>query len=322
MKPVICFGEALIDFLNFDQQADGPIILKEYRQYPGGAPANAAVAIAKLGGKAFFAGQVGNDAFGHFLEHALVTYQVNTQFLCKHTSAKTALAFVMLDEDGDRSFSFYRDQSADVLFSKQQIQSSWFADQALFHFCSNTLTDEQIAETTQCAVNMAKEQQCLISFDVNLRHNLWTQGKADINLVNNLAYQSDLIKFSRDELDYLAENNIAGYLDKCFEQGVSLVVVTDGEKDIEILTKNNQETLSVPQVKVVDTTAGGDSFSGAMLFALSQLEHPKAIFSSIDKLKALITFASHCGAYTVAKPGAFPALPNFSDIEQHWPANL
>ena len=322
MKPVICFGEALIDFLNFDQHADGPITLKDYRQYPGGAPANAAVAIAKLGGKSYFAGQVGNDAFGHFLEQALITYQVNTQFLAKHASAKTALAFVMLDNEGDRSFSFYRDQTADVLFSKQQIDPSWFAQQALFHFCSNTLTDAMIAETTQCAVAMAKQQQSLISFDVNLRHNLWSTGKADIKLINDLVYQADLIKFSRDEFEYLAENNTSDYLEKCFEKGVSLIVITDGEKAIEVFTKDNNELLSVPQVNVVDTTAGGDSFSGALLFALSQLDQPKQALTSLKILKDLITFAACCGAQTVAKPGAFPALPHFDDVKQHWPDNL
>ena len=158
---------------------------KNYRQYPGGAPANAAVAVAKLGGKALFAGQVGTDSFGDFLADALSQYNVDIQFLAQHQEAKTALAFVMLNKDGDRSFSFHRHQTADVLFSAEQVKDTWFKDQPIFHFCSNTLTESAIAQTTIVAVEKAKYHQSLISFDVNLRHNLWAQGHADINLVND-----------------------------------------------------------------------------------------------------------------------------------------
>ncbi|OUR81041.1 carbohydrate kinase [Colwellia psychrerythraea] len=322
MRPVLCFGEALIDFLNTGKQQDGPLILNNYRQYPGGAPANAAVAVAKLGGKALFAGQVGADPFGDFLEQALVEYGVDTHFLSRHPSAKTALAFVMLDDDGDRSFSFYRQESADVLFSPQQVNESWFADQPLFHFCSNTLTDEQITAATKAAVAKAKSNQSIVSFDVNLRHNLWSTGSADITLVNELVYMADVIKFSRDELEYLAQGDCDGYIQHCLNKGVSVLVITDGEHPIEFFSVQGKSIVEVPTIKAVDTTAGGDAFSGALLFALSQLSEPKSAFSSLDMLAQLIKFASNCGAHAVTLPGAFPALPRFDDIKEHWPAEL
>jgi len=275
MKPVICFGEALIDFLNTGEQSDGPLSLKNYRQYPGGAPANAAVAVAKLGGNAFFAGQVGADPFGDFLADALTQYGVDIQFLARHNEAKTALAFVMLDKNGDRSFAFHRHQTADVLFSADQVSDLWFKDQPIFHFCSNTLTDITIAQATKVAVEKAKHHQALISFDVNLRHNLWQQGNANIKLVNELVFSADLIKFSRDELEYLARDNIDAYVEQCFRHGVSLMVITNGEHDIEYITPQGKQSLGVPNVKAIDTTAGGDAFSGALLFALSQLTQPK-----------------------------------------------
>ncbi|MFT5757625.1 MAG: fructokinase [Alteromonadaceae bacterium] len=322
MTPVLCFGEALIDFLNTGKQEDGPLILNNYRQYPGGAPANAAVAVAKLGGKALFAGQVGADPFGDFIEQALMEYGVDTRFLAKHAQAKTALAFVMLDEDGDRSFSFYRQASADVLFSAKQIDDLWFTDQPLFHFCSNTLTDEHITATTKAAVNKAKSHQSIVSFDVNLRHNLWPTGFADIKLVNELVYLADIIKFSRDELEYLSQGNDQGYLQGCLQQGVSLLVITDGEHSIEFFSQVGSAKIAVPSVKAVDTTAGGDAFSGALLFAMSQLTEPRSALSSLEILTQLIKFASHCGAHAVTLPGAFPALPHFNDIQKHWPAEL
>jgi fructokinase len=322
MKPVLCFGEALIDFLNTGKQEDVPLILNNYRQYPGGAPANAAVAVAKLGGNALFAGQVGADPFGDFLEQALIKYGVNTQFLAKHKSAKTALAFVMLDEEGDRSFSFYRQDSADVLFSPEQIDDQWFNEQPLFHFCSNTLTDKQITAATKAAVTKAKANQSIISFDVNLRHNLWSTGFADITLVNELVHMADIIKFSRDELEYLAQGNEDNYIQSCLAHGVSVLVITDGEHPIEFFTVHGNKTIPVPIIKVVDTTAGGDAFSGSLLFALSKLSDPKGALASMDILGQLIKFASNCGAHTVTLPGAFPALPRFNDIEEHWPATL
>ncbi|GLX77367.1 fructokinase [Thalassotalea insulae] len=322
MKPVLCFGEALIDFLNTDKQQDGPLTLNNYRQYPGGAPANAAVAVAKLGGKAYFAGQVGADSFGNFLEQALLAYQVDTRFLAKHSSAKTALAFVTLDQQGDRSFAFYRDKSADVLFSTEQISDHWFNEQPIFHFCSNTLTDDDICITTKTAIKKAKAQQCIVSFDVNLRHNLWPKGAADITRVNELVSISDIIKFSKEELDYLAQGKTDSYLQSCLDHGVSVILVTDGEYPIDIYTADVQQRITAPSVDVVDTTAGGDAFSGALLFAMSQLAQPQLALTSMTVLAKLVQFASYCGAYAVTLPGAFPALPKFVDVQNHWPTEL
>jgi len=322
MKSVVCFGEALIDFLNTSEQDDGPLSLKNYRQYPGGAPANAAVAIAKLGGEAYFAGQVGADNFGDFLNSTLNTYNVDTRFLAQHKTAKTALAFVMLDSDGDRSFAFHRHQTADVLFNVEQVEDSWFEPQVIFHFCSNTLTDNHIANTTDFAVQKAKHHQALISFDVNLRHNLWPQGQADIALVNQFVFNADVIKFSRDELEYLALGNVTSYIAKCIKKGVSLLVITDGENDIEYFTVQGKQLISAPKVQAIDTTAGGDAFSGALLFALSQFPQAKLALNSMSILGELIRFAAHCGAYTVGKLGAFPALPQFNDVQNLWPTDL
>jgi fructokinase len=322
MKSVLCFGEALIDFLNTSKQNDGPLTLNNYRQYPGGAPANAAVAVAKLGGKALFAGQVGDDPFGHFLSDALTTYHVDTRFLAKHPTAKTAIAFVLLDESGDRSFSFHRHQTADVLFSIDQISEQWFVDEPIFHFCSNTLTEDTIANTTLAAVDKARDNNSLVSFDVNLRHNLWLEGKADIQLINHLVVKADLIKFSRDEIDYLAQGNMNSYIQQCFKSGVSLIIITDGEHDIEYYTAHGGNKISAPTVVAEDTTAGGDAFSGSLLYALSHFSQPKTILHSHETLDVLIKFSSHCGAHTVTKPGAFPALPSFDDVKEYWPANL
>ncbi|WP_299075329.1 carbohydrate kinase [uncultured Paraglaciecola sp.] len=320
MRPVICFGEALIDFLNFNNSQDGLLTLKEFRQYPGGAPANAAVAVAKLGGKAQFAGQVGSDSFGDFLEDALQQYGVDTSLLLRHATANTALAFVMLDESGDRSFNFFRQNTADLLFAQSQIDNSWFAHQAIVHFCSNTLTESAIADCTLALVKRAKQNDALVSFDVNLRHNLWSSGAADIALVNQLVMASDIVKFSKDELAYLAEDNQQQYLQQCLASGVKLAIVTDAQGDIFVHTQQGQFTVTPPTVHAVDTTAGGDAFIGALLFGLSV--NQDSIIQNEQALGQLIQFASHCGALAVTRLGAFPALPVFDEVAQQWPANM
>lgn len=319
MKSVICFGEALIDFLNIGTSNEDIIKHNEFRQYPGGAPANAAVAIAKLGGRSVFIGQVGLDSFGDFLQHSLEQYGVNTCYMSRHPTAKTALAFIMLDDDGDRSFSFYREQSADMLFHPSQIQSEWFTPASLFHFCSNTLMSDLMVNTTQKALSIASENDTLISFDVNLRDNLWPQQQIDINNVNNFVKQADLVKFSKEEITYLAAGDIDGYIKQQLQQGVSLIVITDGPNDIHYHCEKGTGIVSPPTVTAIDTTAGGDSFIGAFLYALSRFEAPFETIKQPEEITKLIEFSAYCGAHTVTKQGAFPALPEFNDVVAHWP---
>jgi len=318
MRSVVCFGEALIDFLNTGEQAQGPLKIKSFQQYPGGAPANAAVAVAKLTGKALFAGQVGDDQFGHFLEQALMEYGVNTQFLLKHPSASTALAFVILDQQGERSFSFVRQQTADVLFRTEQINQDWFQPGSIFHICSNTLTDPAIAETTRNAVNMAKQTGAIVSFDVNLRHNLWPQNQADRVLVNDLLTQAEIIKFSKEELEYLAGEDQSAYIQALMVGNCKLAVITDGANTMHYHTKTHDGSISPPKVKAVDTTAGGDAFIGALLFALSHCPDLSANLTQAELLDAMLKFASFCGGLAVTRPGAFPALPELAEVEQQW----
>lgn len=314
MKPVICFGEALIDFLNTGVQTEGCLALNNYRQYPGGAPANAAVAVAKLGGKAFFAGQVGNDPFGAFLESSLQSYNVSTQFLSKHITAKTALAFVTLDQCGERTFSFYRQNSADMLFKCEQVTDEWFSEQTIFHFCSNTLTEQSIAQSTEYAVNKALQANAIISFDVNLRHNLWPKTTADVDTVNNLIRSAHVIKFSLDEFNYLSGGNTEDYLAFCFKWNCQLLMITDGAKPIVYHTKNSTWSVQPPEIKAVDTTAGGDGFIGGFLFSLSLFENLKYLLENDKVLKKVIQFSAQCGAVAVSRNGAFPALATLDEV--------
>jgi fructokinase len=315
MAAITCFGEALIDFLNTGSQAEGPIQIPDFRQFPGGAPANVAVAIGKLGGEARFAGQVGDDTFGHFLKESLDTYDVDTSNMLFHPTAKTALAFVFLDNDGERSFEFFRDQTADLLLTEQDVKDKWFIGADIFHFCSNTLTDPAIAKTTLATLKKAKSQGCLISFDINQRHNLWPHGKADIATVKDCFEYVDLIKVSKEELDFLEPEGEMAFVKAAIETGVSTLLITDGGEPIKVLAKGVYSEITPPETTVVDTTAAGDSFTGGFLFALAEQKEPRKAIVDQQQLEAMTLFASKCGAFTVSKQGAFTALPTFDDME-------
>ncbi|WP_417624227.1 carbohydrate kinase family protein [Paremcibacter congregatus] len=313
MRPVFCFGELLIDFLSISEHQSDGLTLKDYRQYPGGAPANAAVAVAKLGGKSYFAGQVGSGIFGDFLKQALERYGVDTRFLLQHPTAKTALAFVERAPDGDRRFSFYRHETADLLMTPEQVDNAWFADPVIFHFCSNTLTTDAITTCTHYAVDQALSQNNLISFDVNLRHNLWPDGHADKDRVNSLVYKSHVVKFSRDELEYLASGDLESYIREALKTTCQLILVTDGGNIMSYHTASHSGEISPPPVDPVDTTAGGDAFIGGFLHAISRTNDPFAALVDRSKLPELLMFALCCGACTVTKAGAFPALPDLNE---------
>ena len=319
MKKIICFGEALIDFLNTGATESDGLSLNDFRQYPGGAPANAAVACAKLGASAIFLGQVGDDLFGHFLKNCLVRYGVNVDYLQFHPSAKTALAFVVLDDSGERSFSFHRHETADLVFDANLVPDSLFSKDDVFHFCSNTLTDSNSELTTATIVDKAIEKGCLISFDVNLRHNLWAGNEVDRATVNKFVARANVLKFSKEEAEFLCSGSFESYVEPLLDNHTHLAVVTDGGNALRYFGRGFQGELKTPKVSVVDTTAGGDAFSGGLIHALSESEDWQSLCRNEEQLLQAIKFAVACGAHAVSKPGAFPALPSINDVKVHLP---
>ncbi len=308
MKKVLCFGEALIDFLNFNNNEIEGEVLPEYRQFPGGAPANAAVAIAKLGGHARFVGQLGADNFGDFILNSLEKYGVDCRYVLRHNAAPTAMAFVHLDDQGERSFSFYRDNTADMLLMPEQIDRKWFDEQAIFHFCSNTLTEQRCFNTTKYMLAEASLRNMTISFDVNLRANLWPNKQIDIDAVNSLVTLSHIVKFSKEEFELLSKGQGDDYIAFCLNQSCQLLVITDGAQPIRYYTRDYHGKLTPPNTNVMDTTAAGDAFIGALLYAFSFANSTAQIIKQPKLLNAIMYYAAFAGAIAVSSAGAFPSL--------------
>ncbi|MBG9994939.1 carbohydrate kinase [Pseudoalteromonas sp. NZS127_1] len=314
MKHTICFGEVLVDLLS-NKLSQNSNEHEAFTKFAGGAPANVSVAIAKLGGNAYFAGMLSTDSFGDFLHNALKEQGVKTDFMRFTDHAKTALAFVSLDNDGDRTFEFYRDNTADLHFSNNDFSSEWFEQCDIFHICSNTLTDENIRNTTAYGVKFAKQNNSIVSFDINLRLNLWPSNANPREHILPLLKDCSIIKASKEELEYLAgEQSSDEFIAQTLSNGCELFVVTDASNPMYWFTKHGKQMLIPKKVTMVDATAAGDAFVGGLLYQLGLQALTPVSFSTLcennSKLNTIFEFASLCGAHAASYKGAFNSLPN------------
>lgn len=314
MNALLSYGEVLIDFLPGNDA-------NSYYPMAGGAPANVAVAYAKLGQSSYFAGGISTDHFGTMLMQQLADAGVKTDYVGKFNHANTALVLVTLDANGERSFNFYRHNTADTHYDKTHLDNINWHDIGIFHFCSNTLTSTSMHDNTLYAIAQATAHQALISFDVNLRQQLWPDLSLLPDRVEAGIKASDIVKLSREEAEYLAlQANIdyQQYLANLIAFGVKLVVITDGPDDVQVCSSAFSKSIPVPVVQAVDTTAAGDSFIAGFLCSLTQQSSSDALITAIqdeDKVTTAVLFAARCGAFTCQKKGAFAALPAINNIK-------
>ena len=317
---VICFGEALIDMLSNRMGGETTSVDETFTKFAGGAPANVSVALAKLGGNSFFCGMLGRDPFGNFLYESLQTNNVKTDYVLFTEHAKTALAFVSLDEFGERTFSFYRPPAADLCFRSEDFKDKWFEQTTIFHFCSNSLTENDILEATKTGIALAKKSKALISFDVNLRTNLWHEKTDILHTIWSMIVDIDVLKVSKEELLFLCGASTEQVtVDKLLQRGCKLIVISGGSNDLRWITATAQGRIQPPKIAMVDATAAGDAFVGGLLFKLQSSLDNENTFNNIlgneTQLSTLLKFAAACGAHAASKYGAFPSLPSISSLE-------
>ena len=255
MRPVLCMGEALIDFQPaVAGDADGL-----FRRYAGGAPANVAVAVARLGGRAEFLGMLGEDAFGDFLLEELRAAGVGTAGVQRTADAPTALAFVNLDARGERSFSFYRDRAADLLFRADAIPPQVFEGAAILHACSNSLVEADIAEATFACMRRAREAGALVGFDMNLRPALWAPGVDPAPRLWRALALADVVKLCVDEFDFAAgpSGDHEAMIARLWRGATRLLVVTDGDRVLRWFAPDGRGELPPFVVRAVDNPAAG-----------------------------------------------------------------
>uniref|UniRef100_A0A803Q2V9 fructokinase n=1 Tax=Cannabis sativa TaxID=3483 RepID=A0A803Q2V9_CANSA len=309
---IVSFGEMLIDFVptvSGVSLAEAPGFLKA----PGGAPANVAIAVTRLGGKAAFVGKLGDDEFGHMLAGILRDNGVSTQGINFDQGARTALAFVTLKADGEREFMFYRNPSADMLLRPDELNLELIKSAKVFHYGSISLIVEPCRSAHMKAMEAAKDAGALLSYDPNLRLPLWPSEDEAREQILSIWDKADVIKVSDVELVFLTKNDKIDDASamSLWHPNLKLLLVTLGENGCRYYTKNFHGSVDAFHVKAVDTTGAGDSFVGALL---TKIVDDQSIIEDEARLKEVLTFANACGAITTTKKGAIPALPTETEV--------
>ncbi|KAL3503812.1 hypothetical protein ACH5RR_033653 [Cinchona calisaya] len=304
---IACFGEMLIDFVP-DTSGVSLAESNGFLKAPGGAPANVACAITKLGGVSAFIGKVGEDEFGRMLVDILKRNGVNSDGVCFDQHARTALAFVTLKHNGEREFMFYRNPSADMLLKESELNMSLIKQAKIFHYGSISLISEPCRSAHIAAMKAAKEGGVLLSYDPNIRLPLWPSADAAREGIKSIWLEADFIKVSDDEVEFLTQKDSQkeDVVMSLWHDHLKLLVVTDGEKGCRYFTKNFKGKVAGFSVKAVDTTGAGDSFVGSLLCSIAK---DPSIFQDEGKLKEALAFANACGAICTTQKGAIPALP-------------
>lgn len=313
MNQIFCLGELLIDMVGVDNTG-----LKEgvhFEKKAGGAPANVCASVASLGGKANFMGQVGKDAFGDFLLDILQKRNIDTSMCVQE--GFTTMAFVSLNKEGERDFTFLR--GSDGLYSFKNIDTGKIKKNDIVHFGSSTgLLGGELKKTYTNLLFFAKENKNFITFDPNYRDTL---------LPNEMLYKykkdcigfvekADLVKLSKDELLILTDtDNVEEGARILNDLGAPVVLVSLSKEGCLLSTIEQQEVVHSISVNQIDSTGAGDAFMGAILYQLSKVENSKNL--PFEKWKEFVYFANIVGALSTTKYGAMEALPSLDEVEKY-----
>jgi sugar/nucleoside kinase (ribokinase family) len=306
---IIAIGEVLIDFVSVEIKDINELV---FQQCPGGAPANFIVSLSRLGAKTAFIGKVGNDLFGEFLINTLTKEGVNTDNVVKAIKGeKTTLAFVFHDENKDRDFLFYRENSADQNLFEEELNAKLFKNIKYLHFGSVSLTEEPMRSTIFKAIELCKENGGKISFDPNIRPDLWEHSEVDTDILKIALNKADIFLPSESELIYFSDNKKLSeqeLIDTLFsENNLELIVVKKG-KDGCLIKQRNGLFAEIPsfEVPVIDTTGAGDGFNAGFIFGLLNnysIEEAGIIGNAV-------------GAFVIQRKGAMTALPTINELQE------
>ena len=312
-QTIVCLGELLIDFVCTDI-AQGLVNGENFLKKAGGAPANVAVTIARLGGSARLAAQVGNEPFGEFLIQTLRNESLDTSLIVRDRHVPTTLAFVGIQNDGERDFVFCR--GADGNLALQSLPADFLGDCGIVHLGAATgLLDGELYSTYIAVAQRAKEEGKMLSFDPNFRSGLWGGNEEEfIRRCEPFLNIADAIKMSEEELEL-----ITGYADMeqgcryLHEKGATFVTVTLGSRGTWASHRDGGHT-QVPSIaiKSVDSTGAGDAFVGALMFRFMQRNtRPIAYNDFITD----VVWANRVGALTCTRFGAIDAIPSLAELD-------
>lgn len=306
MAKLISIGEALIDFMADEKGA--------FIKSPGGAPANVAACVARLGGKSQLITKLGEDIFGDFLYNVISNAGIDSKSIFRTNKYNTGLAFVSHKQNGERKFMFYRDPSADMMLNEDEICEEWFEKGDILHFCSVDLIDAPVRKAHDIAIEYARKNEGIICFDPNVRLPLWKDHDDYKRIINKYIECANILKISNDEIEFITgikdeETALKLLLDK-----VNMLIYTKGSEGAVVLT--NEYTLSHNgfKVKAIDTTGAGDSFIGSFLYKL--LDNKIDILEGTieEDIASILEFSNKVAAFVVSKKGTINIMPSLKEI--------
>lgn len=296
MKKIWVLGDAVVDLL---PDGEGRLL-----QCPGGAPANVAVGVARLGGQSAFIGRVGDDPFGRFMSKTLADERVDVKFMRLDPVHRTSTVVVDLDDHGERSFTFMVRPSADLFLESADLPT--FSAGEWLHVCSIALSAEPSRSATFQAMAAIREAGGYVSFDPNIRPDLW-QDENELRRCLDQALQSaDVVKLSVEELAFLTGDvQVNVGLDTLMARcPARLVLVTQGKEGVIAWHEGTVKHYPATPVQCVDTTGAGDAFVAGLLYGLADGQ----------ALPPVIALAQRCGALATTAKGAMTALPWQHDL--------
>ena len=311
MAKLISIGEALID-----QVKQG---VKLIGKFTGGAPTNVAAMVANLGQSSVLLTKIGDDDEGKMILETLRKLGVDTNHVKVTDAHDTTVAKVQVDKKGQRTFTFDRRNAADLFLTREDIDATLFEEGDILHFGSVNLVPSLTRKAHEFAIDAAKKNGVILSFDPNLRFNLWPSPLALREAVKEFMIGVDIFKVTEEELNFIfPDMSIEAAIDKVFQAKITWLILSKGDQGlVAYQAKQKPMVIKGVKVKVVDTTGAGDALIGALLTKILASGISKSkLASSALKMKDFLTYANAVAALSTTKSGAIESFPSQDDLKK------
>jgi len=318
MPDVVCMGEVIVDMIATDRDAglDGT---RGFDKFPGGATANVAVGVCRMGGSSRFLGVVADDPFGRFLIDALLKEGVDVSRMRRRTGERTVIGFIALRSDQTKEVIFYRDPQSEMFLTPDELTPDAFCDSLFFHFGIICLSTEAKLAATRKALQIARVNNLLISFDVNFRPHAWQSSALAFDRLMEALPSVDILKMAEEEIPLLFGGEAEeGAVQKILAMGVKAIIISRGADGATLVTPGLCMSSSGFPVKAAETTGAGDAFIAAVLVSLTQKRREGKAIHDITKSEweEILRYANAAGALTCTRPGAMTAIPTADEISR------
>lgn len=312
MFDCVAMGELMVDFTPAGISEEGRQL---YERNAGGAPASVSACVARLGKTSAYISKVGRDSMGEFLKSTLEGFKVNTESIKTTNYYPTSMSFVSFDEEGGRSYEYYRGSAADLMVTGSEVNTDIIKTAKVFAFGSDLLANEPSGGATLAAAECASQSGCVVCFDPNLRLGRWKREIEAKDAIARALQFVDVLKLSESELVFLTgEIGIhGGALKLLKDYNLKAVIVTMGEHGAYCLTLSYEITVPAYAISVADTTGAGDAFMGGFIYKLLEYgKDPDKL--GIAEMMICLDFANAVGSMTTTRLGAMTGLPQIEEV--------